>query len=394
MKNNKKAVVTAVVTCILTTAFYLTPAGNVTQRFLLSVGGKMTFSQKMDKMTNLIDKYYIGDYNKAAAEEDALTAYADSLGDQYTMYIDKDNYSAMMESLGGDYQGIGVEVMISDGAINIISVFENSPAQKAGMKIGDKIVAVDGETANAENYQESINKIKGVNAESGDNDVVVTIDRGGEKTDMTVVRDTVSVDTVYSKVLNTNIGYIRITDFGQKTDVDFKNHLDRLTAQGIKGLVIDLRNNPGGMLTTVVNIADELLPEGVILTVKDKNGGENQYKSDEECASIPLCVLINGNSASASEVLSGAIRDHGRGKLIGEKSFGKGVVQSIVEFGDGSAFKLTTAKYYTPSGECIDQIGINPDIEVKLSDTAAQKQISELTLEEDEQLRTALQVLN
>lgn len=391
---NKKVVVTAVVTCVLTTAFYLTPAGDAVHSFLEAASGKMTFSQKMDKMTNLIDKYYIGDYDKTLAEEDALSAYAYSLGDQYTMYIDKDNYSSMMESLGGDYQGIGVEVTISDGAINIVSVFENSPAQKAGMKIGDKIVAVDGDEANADNYQESINKIKGVNAEEGDNDVVVTVERGGERIDMTVVRDTVSVDTVYSKVLNPNIGYIRITDFGQKTDVDFKNQLDRLTADGIKGLIIDLRNNPGGMLTTVVNIADELLPEGVILTVKDKNGSENQYKSDESCTSVPLCVLINGNSASASEVLSGAIRDHGRGKLIGEKSFGKGVVQSIVEFGDGSAFKLTTAKYYTPSGECIDQTGIKPDIEVKLSDAASKKQISELTLEEDEQLRTALQVLN
>ncbi len=391
---NKKVVVTAVVTCILTTAFYLTPAGTAVQRFLTAAGGKMTFSQKMDKMTNLIDKYYIGDYDKAQAEEDALSAYAYSLGDQYTMYIDNDNYSAMMESLGGDYQGIGVEVTISDGVISIVSVFENSPAQKAGMKIGDKIVAVDGEEANADNYQESINKIKGVNAEEGDDDVVVTVERGGESIDMTVVRETVSVDTVYSKVINPNIGYIRITDFGQKTDVDFKNQLDRLTAEGIKGLIIDLRNNPGGMLTTVVNIADELLPEGVILTVKDKNGGENQYKSDEDCTSVPLCVLINGNSASASEVLSGAIRDHGRGRLVGEKSFGKGVVQSIVEFNDGSAFKLTTAKYYTPSGECIDQTGIKPDIEVKLSDAASRKQISELTIEEDEQLRTAVQVLN
>lgn len=391
---NKKVVVTAVVTCVLTTAFYLTPAGDAVRSFLEAASGKMTFSQKMDKMTNLIDKYYIGDYDKTLAEEDALSAYAYSLGDQYTMYIDKDNYSSMMESLGGDYQGIGVEVTISDGAINIVSVFENSPAQKAGMKIGDKIVAVDGETANADNYQESINKIKGVNAEEGDSDVVVTVERGGERIDMTVVRDTVSVDTVYSKVLNPNIGYIRITDFGQKTDVDFKNQLDRLTADGIKGLIIDLRNNPGGMLTTVVNIADELLPEGVILTVRDKSGKENQYKSDNDCMSVPLCVLINGNSASASEVLSGAIRDHGRGKLIGEKSFGKGVVQSIVEFGDGSAFKLTTAKYYTPSGECIDQTGIKPDIEVKLGDAASKKQISELTLEEDEQLRTALQVLN
>ena len=148
------------------------------------------------------------------------------------------------------------------------------------------------------------------------------------------------------------------------------------------------------MLTTVVNIANAILPEGNILTIKDKQGNETPYDSDASCIDLPICVLINENSASASEVLSGAIRDHKRGTLIGTKSFGKGVVQSLMEFGDGSAFKLTTAKYYTPSGECIDGLGITPDIEVKLSEDLMYKSIADLTLEEDEQLRTALQVLN
>ena len=211
--------------------------------------------------------------------------------------------------------------------------------------------------------------------------------------DITLVREAVSVSTVFSKVIDSSVGYIRLTDFGEKTYMEFANHYSDLKDKNIKGLIIDLRNNQGGMLDTVVSIADAILPEGNILTIKDKQGTETEYTSDEKCIDLPMCVIINENSASASEVLAGAIRDHKAGTLVGAKSYGKGVVQSLMEFGDGSAFKLTTAKYYTPDGECIDGVGITPDIEVALPEQVSHKSINELTLDEDEQLRAALQIV-
>lgn len=392
--NNKKMFTTAVVTIILTTAFYLTPLGERIYSTITSLSGEMTFSQKLGKIESLIEDSYINEYDKKKAENAALSYYAESLGDPYTVYIDEKNYSAMLESMGSDYQGIGVEVVIEGNEIRITSVFENTPAKKAGIKVGDIIVAVDGETANGENYQESINKIKGVYAEKGDNDVVVTVISNGVKKDITLIRETVSVDTVYSRVINSDTGYIRITDFGPKTYKEFMSHIDTLTNQKINGLVLDLRNNPGGMLGSVVNIADELLPKGTILTIKDKKGNETKYSSDENFINIPLCVIVNEESASASEVLSGAIRDLKRGKLVGKKTFGKGLVQSLVEFPDNTAFKLTTAKYYTPSGECIDKVGIKPDVEVSLDEGLLGKPVSELSYEDDIQLKTAIKVLH
>lgn len=393
MYNKKPIIITALITAFLTSAFYMTPAGRGICSFVTYLSGDVSFSSKADKMSELIDKYYINNYDREKMEEAALSAYAAEVNDPYTAYISKTNYTALLESMGGDYEGIGVEVYIDGDNITILSVFDNSPAKKAGILKGDIIVAVEGEKADASNYQESINKIKGIDADEGDKDVVITIMRGEEKMDITLVREAVSVSTVFSKVIDSSVGYIRLTDFGEKTYMEFANHYSDLKDKNIKGLIIDLRNNPGGMLDIVVSIADAILPEGNILTIKDKQGNETEYTSDEKCIDLPMCVIINENSASASEVLAGAIRDHKKGTLVGTKSYGKGVVQSLMEFGDGSAFKLTTAKYYTPDGECIDGVGIIPDIEVALPEHVSHKSINELTLDEDEQLRAALQIV-
>lgn len=393
MYNKKPIIITALVTVFLTSAFYMTPAGRGISSFVSYLSGDVSFSSKAEKMQELINKYYINNYDIEKMEEAALSAYAAEANDPYTAYISKTNYTAMLESMGGDYEGIGVEVYIDGDNITILSVFDNSPAKKAGILKGDIIVAVEGEKADASNYQESINKIKGIDAPEDDKDVVITIMRGEEKMDITLVREEVSVSTVFSKVIDSDVGYIRLTDFGEKTYMEFANHYSDLKDKNIKGLIIDLRNNPGGMLDTVVSIADAILPVGNILTIKDKQGTETEYTSDEKCIDLPMCVIINENSASASEVLAGAIRDHKKGTLVGTKSYGKGVVQSLMEFGDGSAFKLTTAKYYTPNGECIDGVGIIPDIEVALPEHVSHKSINELTLDEDEQLRAALQIV-
>lgn len=393
MNSKKPIIITAVVTFIVTTAFYLTPAGNLWYNNARLMTGDLSFQDKIVRMGNLMDKYYINEYDEELMQDMAMSAYAAGADDPYTNYINADNYSAMMESMGGDYQGIGVEVSVAEGVLDITSVFENSPAQKAGLQVGDIIYAVEGEKADITNYQQAINTIKGVDAAEGDNDVVITILRGEEKFDLTIVREQVAVTTVSSKLLDGNIAYLRISDFGEKTFAEYTEHLSKYEEDDIKGIIIDLRNNPGGMLTTVVSIADTLLPEGNILTIRDKAGEEIPYVSDGKRIELPLVVLINENSASASEVLAGALRDYELATLVGTQSYGKGVVQSLIEFGDGSAFKLTTAKYYTPSGECIDGKGIEPHVKAELPEELKDKPINTLKYAEDTQLKAAVQIL-
>ena len=393
MNSKKPIIITAVVTFIVTTAFYLTPIGGGIYSGAKLLSGDLSFEGKISQMGKLMEKYYINEYDEEYMQDMAMSAYAAGAEDPYTNYINADNYSAMLESMGGDYQGIGVEVSVAEGVLDIISVFENSPAQKAGLQIGDIIFAVEGEEADINNYQQAINTIKGVDAAEGDNDVVITVLRGEEKFDLTIVREQVAVDTVSSKLIDGNIAYLRISDFGEKTFDEYTEHLSRMEKSSPKGLIIDLRNNPGGMLTTVVSIADTLLPKGDILTIRDKAGNETPYVSDEHRIELPVVVLINGNSASASEVLAGALRDYDLATLVGTKSYGKGVVQSLIEFGDGSAFKLTTAKYYTPSGECIDGTGIEPHVKVELPEQYRDISVNSIDYNNDAQLKAAVQIL-
>lgn len=394
MNSKKPIVITAVVAFIATTAFYLTPIGKTLYQSISMFSGTLSFEDKLGMMSRLMDKYYINEYDEQKMQDLALSGYAMGAQDMYTQYINNENLSAFYESMGGDYQGIGVEVYLNDAnLIEIVSVFENSPAQKSGLLKGDCIIAVEGESADASNYQVAINKIKGVDAPEDDNDVVVTVLRNGEEFDITLIRETVSVITVSGKMAADKIGYIRITDFGENTYDEYLKTLVELNKNEVRGLVIDLRNNPGGMLTSVVSVADSLLPEGNILTIKDKSGNEVPYNSDADCINLPICVIVNGNTASAAEVLSGAMRDHKCATIVGEKTYGKGVVQSLVEFGDGSAFKLTTSKYYTPSGECIDGVGIAPDVVVAPKEKWKDYSVSLIPQGEDVQLDAAIDIV-
>lgn len=394
MNSKKPIVVTAVVAIIATTAFYLTPLGESLYRNIRLVAGGTSFIDKMEIMDTLMKKYYIDEYDEEHMEDLALTGYAAGAGDIYTAYMNKEYLSSLYEGMGDDYQGIGVEVFVNDeNQIEIVSVIENSPAQKSGLMPKDCIVAVEGEPADGDNYKSAINKIKGVDAAKGDNDVVITIKRGDETFDVTLVRETVAISTVTSKMIADGIGYIQITDFGENTYADYSRELLKLNENEIKGLIIDLRNNPGGTLASVVQVADTLLPEGNIVTIKDKAGKETPYNSDSEWINLPMCVIVNGSSASAAEVLTGAMRDNKCATIVGEKTYGKGVVQSLVEFGDGSGFKFTSAKYYTPGGECIDGVGITPDIEVTLNEQWKNVSVSLIPEGEDTQLKTAIEVL-
>lgn len=391
MINKKHIIITAVITFFVTAALMLFVVGG--GLILLLPQFADTGAQKLQRIETLIDGYYIYDYDKEKMMDSALSAFAAEVGDPYTQYINKEDFKEMMQSVEGDYVGIGIEVVIDeDDLITVIAPFDDSPAARAGILPGDKIVKVDGVSVGADNYNEAINMIKGDGSSTGKR-ITLTVKRGEENMDITVEREKVIITTAKERMLENGVGYIRISNFGDHTADEFAKCLDNLKAYGVKGIVIDLRNNPGGTLDSVVKVADYLLPEANIITIKDKQGNEKKYDSDSDYNDLPVCVLINKYSASAAEALAGAIADNGRGILIGEKSFGKGIVQSIFEMGDGTAFKLTTARYYTPGGTCIDKVGIEPHIKVNIDEDMSKIAVTQIPYERDYQLQRAVQEL-
>ncbi len=274
--------------------------------------------------------------------------------------------------------------------ITIVKPFENSPAMNAGIKAGDKIIAVDGREVSGEDLDLAISLMKG----EENTEVIVTILRGpdNEEMEVTITRGEITIDTVNYEMLDNNVGYIQITGFDEVTSDQFHEAYYDLGEQDMESLVIDLRNNPGGLLNIVSEIADTLLPEGVIVSTKDKNGREESISSDARQIEIPLVVLVNENSASASEVLSGAIKDYKTGTIVGETTFGKGIVQRIFPIGDGTAVKMTISEFFTPSGYALHGKGIEPDVVVDVSEEDAFA-AGTLSLEEDEQLQKAIEIL-
>lgn len=390
--NKKNIIITAAVTSvavfILTTIFYNLPVGRFVYSDISKFFGNTDFSKLM-KMESVVDSDFMGEYNKTRLIDYAARGYASALGDEYTEYLDRDDYKAINDNLNGGYKGIGVKISEKNNKIYVYSVFENSPAAKAGVEVGDYVIAVDGKNYVSDNLLDVISDIRNTPV---DGTVVLTIERNGEFKDIPVVCTDVEMDYVKSRIIKNSIGYIQIITFGNNVNEDFEKQINILKEQGITSLIIDLRSNPGGALDAVTEMCDILLPEGTITTVKDKNGKSEEYKSDKNELDMPICVLINSESASASEVMAGALKDFNKATLIGEKSFGKGVVQGIFDLGDGTGFKLTVAKYYTPSGVCIDGTGIEPDIEVKLPDGVVYADLEEKP-ESDTQLEAAVEYL-
>ena len=282
------------------------------------------------------------------------------------MYYDKEETKALFESTFGEYSGIGV--VFSQNANTKIStavqVYPDSPAEKAGVKAGDILYKVDGEDVTAEDLSEVVARIRG---EEG-TIVTLTVLRGENHEEVTldITRGVVQVQTVTYTMKENQIGYIRITEFDKVTYEQFENALNELTQQGMEGLVVDLRANPGGNLDTVSQILDLLLPKGTIVYTEDKNGKRQEWTSDEEHQfTQPLAVLVDGNSASASEIFAGAVQDYGIGTLVGTTTFGKGIVQQLIQLPDDTCVKLTISEYFTPNGRNIHKKGIDPDVEVE-----------------------------
>ena len=325
----------------------------------------------MEGLKSLLDQNFLFDYDDEQIYEGSLKGMFANLGDPYTAYYTPDEFKKLMESLNGRYSGIGLSVQASkEGYIKAVSVFDDSPAKEAGIESGDYITKVNGKAFGPNQLEEAVAEIKG---EPG-SDVTLTILRTEEGTtnskefDVKVTRADVNVDTIDDDILEVRgkkIGYIHIKAFDDITWKDFSDSYSKLMAQDIDGLILDVRNNPGGALDVVINIADNFLDEGVIVTTKDKKGNVATEKSDANASDIPMVVLQNENSASASEILAGAMKDRGRAKVIGTQSFGKGVVQKVFNLEDGAGAKITISEYFTPNGTQINKVGVTPDIKVE-----------------------------
>ena len=354
--------------------------------------GSKAVDSKISVIKQIIDKYYLEDVHETDLVEGMYKGLVNGLGDPYSVYYTKDEFQSLMESTNGVYCGIGVTVSqdANTGIITLVKPFENSPGLKAGILPGDILYKVDGTEVTGMELSSVVAMIKG---EEGTT-VNLTIIREGEREniELTVERQQIEIPTISYEVLKDNIGYIYISEFDTVTQPQFISALEDLNNQGIAGLVVDLRDNPGGNLDVVKNILDQILPEGMIVYTEDKYGNKDEYKSDEEHQfTKPLAVLINGNSASASEIFAGAVKDYGIGTLVGTKTFGKGIVQRLIELGDGTAMKLTISKYYTPNGYNIHKIGIEPDVLVELDDTLKSQAV--ITHDEDNQLQKAIEII-
>ena len=358
--------ITAAISIILTSIFYFSPLGVR----LVSLGSDSPVASsygKLMKIEKYIDANYMGEYSSDYLMDRAVHGYVASLGDPYSNYFNKKEFEGLNQQLDGEYRGIGVTVGAKDQKIQITSVNADSPAEKSGVREGDFILKVNGTGYTGAQVSQAIDVIK--STEVGET-VTITVERDGSIIDIPIKIETIVKELVKSQMIDASIGYIYLSTFGTGVSKDFSKALEELKDSHMRCLIIDLRDNPGGTLDSAVEIADMLLGECTIVSVKDKHGNEQVYSSDKKDVNLPICVLVNENSASASEVLSAALRDNGKATLVGKKTFGKGVVQSVVDLGDGTGISVTIAKYYTPSGVCINGVGILPDVEVELADGA------------------------
>ena len=321
---------------------------------------------KLSYLKKLIDETYLHDVKEKDLNEGIYKGYVEGLGDQYSAYYDKKETKELTESLDGSFSGIGA-VMTQDassGVITITRVYDDSPAKKAGIKTGDILYRVEEKTVTGKDLDKVVSWIKGKKGTK----VNLTLLRGtnSDKIKVTATRDVINVETVKYKVLENQIGYISISEFDSVTGAQFAKALKQLQKKNIEGLVVDLRNNPGGSLSTVCDILDSILPKGLIVYTKDKNGKKEEYTSDEKHRlNLPMSVLVNGQSASASEIFAGAVQDYGKAEIIGTQTYGKGVVQNLFDLKDGTCVKLTTSDYFTPKGRNIDGKGITPDVKIE-----------------------------
>ena len=346
--------------------------------------------RKTGEIEALINAYYLDEIDGQQVEDTLYTGMVAGLDDPYSVYYSKEELESMEESTVGEYSGIGATLSQDPDTkvISVVSCFDGTPAEEAGLLPGDVITGWNGNPVSDMDLSELVSKIK----TDPDEHLTLSIERDGEELEVELTRRAVEVPTVEYEMLENQIGYIRLLEFDEVTAQQFEDAMEDLEDQGMEKLIIDVRNNPGGVLQTVCDMLDQLLPEGLIVYTEDKNGKRTEYTSDKEQQfTKPLAVLVNGNSASASEIFAGAIQDYGIGTIVGTTTFGKGIVQKVFYLSDGTGLKLTVAKYYTPKGHDIHKKGIQPDVEVELDED--QQNQGTVSQEKDNQLQKAIRVL-
>ena len=385
-------IITAFITFLATSAgIYAYIQKGDGKLLLLNTSETQDIETELSKYRSIIDKHYLGEVNDEDLLEGAIRGYIDGLGDPYTEYISKEEMQEYMEDTLGNYVGIGI-YMIKDEKTNrvkVLSPIKNSPAETAGIQPGDLIIAVNGKEYTGDEMTQMSNDIKG---EEG-TEVTLTILRNNESLEIKVKREKIKVNPVESKVLENNIGYIAFTSFDETTAEDFKSKFEELQKQNIKSLIIDLRNNGGGLVDQAVDIAGYVLDkDSVVLYEVDKNENEVVEKTTTDpIIDMPIIILTNENTASASEILAGALKDFGKAKTVGIKTYGKGVIQEILSVKDGSGIKITTSEYQTPNRNKINKIGIEPDEKVELpNDVTSVLNVPE---DKDTQLQKAIEML-
>lgn len=345
--------------------------------------------KKLNTLESFIRGYYLEEIDDEQMEDFLYYGLVAGLGDPYAAYYNEEETQSMLDSSNGSYCGIGTvfsQNMVT-GVVTVSQVYEGCPSYEAGILPGDILYKVNGEDVTGQDLTNVVTKIKGAEG----TEVTITMLRDGEEMDFTMERRTIEVPTIAHEMLKGSVGYIQIVEFDSITAVQFHDALTDLQSQGMESLVIDLRNNGGGSVDAVCSIADELLPEGPIVFTEYKGEDWEERSSDAACVDVPMAVLMNENSASASEILAGALQDYELAEIVGTRSYGKGIVQSVIDLQDGTALKITTAKYYTPDGNNIHEIGITPDVEIDLPEEVKTK--VNITFKEDVQLQKAIEVL-
>lgn len=383
----------AFITFILTTIGmykYFTGTG-FGKSLVSSSNANNEIANELNKYRKIIDKYYLGDVDEEKLKEGAIKGYIEGLGDKYSEYISKEDMEDYMADTTGNFVGIGI-YMVQDTKSNkimVLSPIKGGPAEKAGIQPGDYIISVDDVDYAGDQMSVAANKIKG---EVGTT-VKIKILRDSETKEYELKREKITVNPVEGKVLDNNIGYLEFSSFDDGTAEEFKNKYEELQKQGITSLIIDLRNNGGGIVKEALEIADYILnKDDVILYEVDKNDKETVGKStNDPIINMPIVVLTNGNTASSSEILAGALKDHGKATIVGEKTYGKGVIQQLLTLPDGSGLKITSEEYLTPNKTKINGIGIEPDEQISLPDTV--KNVLNVEEKDDTQLQKAIETL-
>ena len=346
--------------------------------------------EKVNLLSDVIDQYYYKDITDEEKMEGIYKGLMSSTNDKYTDYYSPKEFKDLMVTMEGGYGGIGATLSQDKATkeVSVVEVYEGSPAARAGLERGDIVISVDGHLGTDESLDDFVQRIRGEEGTS----IEMVYKRGDQEKTIEITREEVIVPSVSHRMLDDKIGYIRISSFVNGTQKDFEDALADLQSQGMQGIVFDMRDNGGGMVDSVVAILDDILPAGTVVYTMDKSGKREDYTSDDaKKIDIPVTVLVNENTASAAEIFTGAIRDFNYGTIIGTNTFGKGIVQSTVPLSDGSAVKITVATYYTPSGECIHEKGIKPDIELEFS--YADENPTEYDELKDNQVQKAMEVL-